>query len=147
MGSEDAVAAERECLGYPLRLEARWQGADLAVRLYGGVRPHIGSVVLAVPRPSLQDPSRMSATASVLNRPGHQDEWPARRLAESFASRLQTNVAVFCGIHYDNLDGEQIREVNRRCEALAEEVLPVLDAQARARPRAKDLGESLRGHP
>ncbi|MEE8110299.1 MAG: hypothetical protein V3T44_04640 [bacterium] len=107
------VSAEEEYLGHAIRLEARWQGADLAVRLYGGVRPHIGSVVLAVPRPGLQDSSRMSATASVLNRPGHQDERPARRLAESFASRLRTNVAVLSGIHYEDLTGEQIQEVDR----------------------------------
>ncbi|MFQ5692537.1 MAG: proteasome assembly chaperone 4 family protein [Nitrospinota bacterium] len=139
MDSEEAVVAELECLGHPLRLEARWQGADLAVRLYGGSRPHIGSVVLAVPRPSLRDPSKTSATASVLNRPGHQDEWPARRLAESLASRLRTNVAVFCGIHYDGLDDDRIEELKRRCEALAEEVLPALEAQARDRPPAEDL--------
>ncbi|MFQ5912902.1 MAG: hypothetical protein ACE5JS_06945 [Nitrospinota bacterium] len=141
MLSEPPVLAEREFLGHPLRIEARWQGADLAIQLSGGVRPHIGAVVLAVPRPSLRDPCRASATASVLNRPGHRDEEPARRIAESFASRLRANVVVLCGIHYEGLKDEQIREVNRVCAALAEEVLPVLEEQARAKPPAEDLSE------
>jgi hypothetical protein len=141
MVSEETLQVEEEYLGHPIRLEARWQGADLAVQLYGGSRSHIGSVVLAVPRPSLRDPSRMSATSSVLNRPGHQDENPARRLAESFASRLQTNVTVLCGIHFDDLEGKQVQEVNRLCDALAEKILPILDAQAKSRPRGEDLFE------
>lgn len=130
---ESPVRAERKYLGHPLCLEAKWQGGDLAVQLYGGSRPHIGSVVLAVPRPSLQDASRTSATSSVLNRPAHLDEGPARHLAESLASRLGTNVAVLCGIHYDRLGDDQIREVSRQCDALAEEVFPTLEAQARCR--------------
>ena len=75
VASEESVLAEEEFLGRPIRLEARWQGADLAIRLYGGSRAHIGSVVFAVVRPSLRDPDITSSTASVLNRPGHQDEW------------------------------------------------------------------------
>jgi len=54
--SEESVLAEVEFLGRPIRQEARWQGADLAIRLYGGSRAHIGSVVFAVVRPSLRDP-------------------------------------------------------------------------------------------
>ncbi len=139
MASEESVLGEEEFLGFPIRLEACWQGTDLAVRLYGGDRPHVGSVVFAVVRPSLQDPDITSSTASVLNRPGHQDEWPARRIAEEFSSRLKTNVAVLCGIHYDDLDREQIEDVKRLCESLARKVLPLLDEQARKRPEAGDV--------
>ncbi len=139
MASEESVLAEEEFLGRPIRLEARWQGADLAIRLYGGSRAHIGSVVFAVVRPSLRDPDITSSTASVLNRPGHRDEWPARRIAEDFSSRLKTNVAVLCGIHYDGLDREQIEDVNRLCGSLARKVLPLLDEQARRRPETGDV--------
>ena len=95
MASEESVLAEEEFLGRPIRLEARWEGADLAIGLYGGSRAHIGSVVFAVVRPSLRDPDITSSTASVLNRPGHRDEWPARRIAEDFSSRPR-RMSRFC---------------------------------------------------
>ncbi len=92
-------------------------------------------------RPRPKDPKRMSATSSVLSRPAHQDEWPARRIAESFASRLESNVAVLSGIHFDDLNDSQIQEVNRLCQVLADEVLPVLENPASDRPRPKDILE------
>ena len=61
------------------------------------------------------------------------------RIAEEFSSRLKTNVAVLCPIHYDGLDREQIEDVNRLCGSLARKVLPLLDEQARRRPGTGDF--------
>jgi hypothetical protein len=41
--------------------------SGLTVTLYGGEEGHVGSVVVAIPRPSLQDPAVTSSTSSVIN--------------------------------------------------------------------------------
>ena len=41
-------------------------GPDLLVAVWRGTHPHIGAVALAVPRPSLKDKKKTSATSSVL---------------------------------------------------------------------------------
>lgn len=84
----------------PLECQVLWaitqQG--ITVSLFGGI-PHVGSTALAIPRPSLKDPSRTSATSSVLNVTGHKDDELARRLAESLAAGLNRVVAVTAGVH------------------------------------------------
>ncbi|SHI80207.1 prenylated flavin chaperone LpdD [Parasporobacterium paucivorans] len=78
------------------------QGSNLVVSLSGGDLPHIGSVALSQPRPSLADPSMLSATSSILSVVGHKEGSVAESAANRLASSLNTIVAVACGIHYDN---------------------------------------------
>ncbi len=80
----------------------------------------------------------MSATASVLNRPDTRMSGP-RGVLPSLLPPPRTNVAVLSGIHYEDLTGEQIQEVDRVCGALVNKVLPIPHEQAHARPPAKDL--------
>ena len=47
---------------YKLEAEAVRIGADILVYVWGGDRPHLGSVAAAQPRPSLKNPSQTSAT-------------------------------------------------------------------------------------
>lgn len=115
--------AERIYKGFPIRMEVIHQGFDLVVRLYGGSRPHVGCVVLSAPRPSLKDPSTLSATSSVLNLPFHQDEVPSREAGERLARELRKSVMVVGGIHYDGLMGSEIEEVLSLCREMTEEVL------------------------
>ena len=82
-------------------------GTQLVVCVSGGSTPHIGSVTLASPRPSLAG-TGMSATSSVLNLIGHKDEAVGRPLAEMLASRLDTTVCCICGIHIDDATPEDI---------------------------------------
>lgn len=119
----ESFRAGREFRGAAIEASARWVGEDLWVILAGGTRPHIGSLVLASPRPSLNDPARASATSSVLNRPGHLDERPGRALAERLAAALGCHVALACGIHYDRLDAPAIARVEELCAELGEELL------------------------
>jgi hypothetical protein len=74
-------------------------GEDLCLMLSGGEQEHIGAVALAQPRPSLADPDRTSATASVLTLPGHKEAMIARELALKVAATLHVAVCVVCGIH------------------------------------------------
>ena len=88
-------------------------GEDYEITMQGGEKPHIGCVVLAVPRPSLEENGKRSSTSSVLNVTGHKDEVLCRYLAEQAASK-ENAVTVCCGgFHMDHITKEQIKEVKQ----------------------------------
>jgi hypothetical protein len=74
-------------------------GEDLCLILSGGEREHIGAAAVAQPRPSLADPARTSATASVIAVLGHKEDVLARELALKVAGTLNVAACVVCGIH------------------------------------------------
>lgn len=96
-------------------------GTQLVVCVSGGSAPHIGSITLASPRPSLTG-AGTSATSSVLNLPGHKDEAIGRPLAELLAARLDTTVCCICGIHIDDATPEDIAS----CETLGHDIATFL---------------------
>ena len=83
-------------------------GDDICVIISGGDSPHIGCVTLSVPRPSLSDKSKTSATTSILNLIGHKDDEAAKYVSQILSSRLNKNVVVTCGIHVDNITIQEI---------------------------------------
>lgn len=88
-------------------------GEDYEITMQGGEKPHIGCVVLAVPRPSLEENGKRSSTSSVLNVTGHKDEVLCRYLAEQTAAK-ENAVTVCCGgFHMDHMTKEQIKEVKQ----------------------------------
>ena len=98
-------------------------GDDCTIVIKGGSAPHIGSVCLAVPRPSLTG-SGTSATVSVLNRTGHMDDSVACAVAKHVAAARNCAVACACGIHIDNASAEAIAHIQ---QAQADIVTCVLD--------------------
>ena len=112
------------CGSPPYKVEAQVTliGSDLLVSLYGGSKPHIGSVVVALPRPSLRDKKQMSSTSSVYNFLGHKDYVIAQRVAELLSSRLNKNVVVVAGIHIDGISKKGIAKVIENCDKIAQEI-------------------------
>lgn len=92
-----------------INVKAFLVGEDLCVIISGGDSPHIGCVTLSVPRPSLSDLDRNSATTSILNLLGHKDDEAAKYVSHTLSSRLNRNVVVTCGIHVDNITSEEIQ--------------------------------------
>ena len=76
--------------------------------LFTSGHSHVGAVALAVPRPSLRDPGRLSSTASVMTVPSHEDDVPARKIARLVASRTDTPCSVTCGLHVDAADEAEV---------------------------------------
>jgi hypothetical protein len=114
---------------YDIEARAVWIGPDLLVCIWGGTRPHIGSVAAAQPRPSLKDSEATSATASVLTYIGHKDDITAKFVAEALAGALAANVVVTAGIHWDNLDDERIQIVVANTNTLVNQLIQALKRQ------------------
>lgn len=86
-------------------------GEDYVVCIWGGDRPHVGAVGMALPRPSLKDPEVRSSTGSVFTYPGHKEDQLVKEAAERLASALGGNVVVCAGAHWHELDPQGIEEV------------------------------------
>ena len=106
-----------------IEAEAVRIGSDVLIYLWGGERPHIGSVAAAQAGPSLKDPAQISATASVLTFPGHKEDVIVKEAAEYLAAALDVNVVVTAGMHWDDLSAEQIAVVVANCRAVVHELL------------------------
>lgn len=98
-----------------LTIEIKLIGNDILILLSGGDKPHIGCAVLAIPRPSLRDKTKISCTSSVLNVTGHKDEKICRYVAETFCKKYNSVTVCTGGFHVDNLTDEQIQEVINAC--------------------------------
>lgn len=84
-------------------------GKDYNICIGGGDTYHIGAVALGIPRPSLADAERVSASASVLCVTSHKEDEVARTAALRMATLLNTRVVVTCGLHIDNASSEDIK--------------------------------------
>ena len=113
-----------------LEIVGRWIGPeDVVIELTGGDRPHIGAVALAQIRPSLKNPSEVSATASVLTCLGHQEDDLAKGMASRIAKRAKINTVVICGIHLDDISETEIQDVLNGATLLEEEILRWIEEQ------------------
>lgn len=100
-------------------------GNGLNGLLTGGGKPHIGGVVLALPRPSLSGKG-WSADVYITPVPGHKDVDVARTIADTLARELQCPVVVTAGIHSDQLRPEELREIICHCDTLTQAALASL---------------------
>ena len=115
---------------YRLEAEAVRIGDDLLVSIWGGEKPHIGAVAAAQPRPSLSDPEKTSATASVLSYVGHKEDGVAKEAAEALAARFATHAVVTAGIHWDALPPDGIDTVVERCREITARLIEALEEEA-----------------
>jgi hypothetical protein len=101
-----------------------WQhlGKDCLLSLWGGVA-HIGAVGLAQSRPSLADPERLSATASVYCYLGHKEDSVVKTTSERLAAALNAKVVVVAGLHWDNLQPAEIERVLANVSRLVDQII------------------------
>jgi gallate decarboxylase subunit D len=98
-------------------------GQDILVSIWGGTRPHIGAIGVATPRPSLKNPKQWSATSSGFTYVGHKEDAVVKMVSELLAARLQTNVVVTAGIHWDNITSRDIQIITHLTQKLSEQIL------------------------
>ena len=105
-------------------------GDDLLVCLWGGDQPHIGAVAFALPRPSIADPAVTSSTSSVLTLLGHKEDVVAKAVSERLSARLNRNVVVCAGMHWDHLERRSIDGIVEECLRLADSIAAVVEREA-----------------
>ena len=93
-------------------------GKDIVICIGGGEKKHVGAAALAVPRPSLNNIGKTSATASVLCRIGHKDDILAREAALRLAAAFKTNVLVSVGLHMDSATVADINSLQENFDKL-----------------------------
>ena len=118
----DSVLRQELFNGYYVHCDVVEMGKDYSLAVYGGDTPHIGSVVMAIARPSLNGEG-IGVTSSVINGTGHKDQDIARWFAESLAKRKSCTVICGCGIHVDDITPDQISLVKKNCGVLLEKLL------------------------
>ena len=95
---------------YQVQLAALMTGNGVILSLLGGEKPHVGAVAVSLPRKSLAEARRLSATTSVFTLLGHKEDEIAKPAAEEAARRLNQPVVVVAGMH---VDGASRREIER----------------------------------
>jgi gallate decarboxylase subunit D len=110
-------------------------GQDILVSVWGGTRPHIGAVGIAVPRHSLKNPKKWSATSSNFTFPGHKEDTLVKRISERLAGQLRKNVVVTAGIHWDSLTVEEIKTIENLTGKLSDRILEKLLPAGKGRRR------------
>jgi hypothetical protein len=101
-------------------------GPDILVSIWGGTRPHIGAVGMAVPRPSLNNPKKWSATSSTFTFIGHKEDTLAKEISERLATRLRKNVVVTAGLHWNSITPQEIKIIENLTEGLSDRILKKL---------------------
>jgi hypothetical protein len=97
-------------------------GNDFLLSVWGGAA-HIGAVAMAQPRPSLADPARLSATASVFCYVGHKEDDVVKEVAERLSAALGAKVVVAAGLHWDNLTAAGIEQVKKNVLTLVKRII------------------------
>ncbi len=98
-------------------------GNGLVIQIMGGELPHVGTVVLCQPRPSLDDKNVISVTSSTLNLLHHKDDEVARPIGEKIARELNQVVVAIAGIHVDEADENDIKLLMRNAFYVADMLL------------------------
>ena len=97
-------------------------GDDLTVVIGGGERQHIGAVAVGVPRPSLQNASIVSSSASVICLTAHKEDMLARSAALLLPRLTEHTVTVTVGLHIDDASTEAITVLEQNFKELLEQV-------------------------
>ncbi|MGQ9787744.1 MAG: prenylated flavin chaperone LpdD [Candidatus Hadarchaeaceae archaeon] len=71
-----------------VQLALQLVGIDIAAVISGGNYSHVGDVAVAIPRPSLKNPDKLSATSSTFALVGHKDDEIAKSVSEELAREL-----------------------------------------------------------
>lgn len=111
---------------FKIRASVQEIGQDLLVSIWGGTRPHIGAVGIAIPRPSLKNPKQWSATSSNFTFLGHKEDGMVRKTSEILATRLRRNVVVTAGVHWDKITLDEIETIQKLTQRLSDRILEKL---------------------
>jgi molybdopterin converting factor small subunit len=105
-------------------------GEDILIAVWGGTRPHIGSLAVSTSASERDPEDGRSSNVLQFCFPGHRDDAVARRVSERVAAALQRTVAVSAGIHIPDITPAGIDAVLANTELLIEEIISLVHDSA-----------------
>lgn len=111
--SKEKLLLEKSVYGYDIRAEVTLLKHDIHILLTGGSLPHTGAV-------SMYWDGREDGA---IQPEGHREKIVTDRWSRTLSEEFHCRVTTVCGIHYDHLSKEEIRQiVSVTDEMLAEAV-------------------------
>lgn len=113
-------------------IEALLVETDDGLLLYigGEEKPHIGTVAVCQPRPSISDHNCISSTTSIINRLSHKDDILIVPVAESICIKLNSMVVATGGIHLDGATPEDIKRLTENIHKLESKLLEKINSRS-----------------
>jgi len=104
---------------FKVNLHAITSGDDLTVIISGGVKPHIGSVVIASPNKG------KNVNYTIWTDKGHKDNVVAEDVATELIKNFDfdKNVVVIAGLHIDHATKEDINRLVKNSKSLVNNLL------------------------
>ena len=78
---------------------------------------------MAIPRPSLKNSKRWSATSSIFTFIGHKEDMIVKKMSEKLAARLRRNVVVTAGLHWEGTTSREIKTIQNLTQKLSNQIL------------------------
>lgn len=100
----------------------------LVVQVLGGEKPHVGAVVMSIPRPSLADNNKLSCNSYVLPRINHKEDELAKPLAEKLAKHYNAAVVLVAGLHISDANLGDIKKLIDNSNLAVEKLMRVFSA-------------------
>ena len=109
---------------FKIHAKLLFAGEDIVI-IIGGGETHIGAVGVSTPAVSPHFKDKI-VSSSIITLPGHKDDIVCKLIGEKISKKLNKNICVITGIHYDNLTKEEIEEILNLCNMLIDKILEKL---------------------
>ncbi len=115
---------------FPIRAQVHeFSNGDLLITVEGGIS-HVGAVGLSLPRPSLSLPGRQRASTSLFTIPGHREDELVKEMSDTIVAATGRTVVLVAGIHFPELQREDIGSLQREWRKLAQQIAKAFKAEA-----------------
>lgn len=98
-------------------------GEDLVISVGGGTRYHTGSVAIAYPSMSHNDPTHIITTTSVIGVAGHREDEITRAAAYLLSKARKRTVTLAVGLHIEDASPLDIQQLVDNFNALIQKII------------------------
>jgi len=111
---------------YKVKLVAVRSGKELTVIISGGKKPHIGAIAISIPRPSLKDSNKVSASTSVFTLIGHKEDELSKQIAENITKVTEKATVTIVGLHIDKATPQDIEYLIQNTQKVVDKLITKL---------------------
>lgn len=108
---------------YKVKLVAVRSGEELTVIISGGKKPHIGAIAISIPRPSLKDSNKISASTSVFTLIGHKEDDLSKQIAENITKITKKVTVTIVGLHIDKATAQDIEYLIQNTQKVVDKLI------------------------